>query len=104
MSICRRPRQGQGVDHRESRRSCAAQLKSGDEFAHRLRVPENKGRISFLRLDREINYNNVPRIFPRGVEDSDRYIGIEVSFTPELDVMNDNYTSRPATTRFPVSI
>ncbi len=60
-------------------------LKGGDELARLLRVPENKGRISFLRLDREINYNNVPRIFPRGVEDPDRFIGIEVAFTPELD-------------------
>jgi hypothetical protein len=60
-------------------------FKGGDELAHRLRVPENMGRISFMRLDREINYNNVPRIFPRGVEDPDRFIGIEVAFTPELD-------------------
>ncbi len=59
--------------------------KGGDELAHRLRVPENMGRISFLRLDRETNYNNVPRIFPRGVEHPDRFIGIEVAFTPELD-------------------
>lgn len=60
-------------------------FKGGDELAHRLRVPENMGRISFLRMDREINYNNVPRIFPRGVEEPDRFIGIEVAFTPEFD-------------------
>lgn len=60
-------------------------FKGGDDLAHRLRVPENMGRISFLRLDREINYNNVPRIFPRGVEEPDRFIGIEVAFTPEFD-------------------
>jgi hypothetical protein len=59
--------------------------KGGDDLAHRLRVPENQGRISFLRLDREINYNNVPRIFPRGVEEPDRFVGIEVAFSPELD-------------------
>lgn len=60
-------------------------FKGGDELAHRLRVPENMGRISFLRLDREISYTNVPRIFPRGVEEPDRFVGIEVAFTPEFD-------------------
>lgn len=57
----------------------------GDKFAKRLRVPDNLGSISFVRLDREINYTNVPRIFPRGVEDPDRFIGIEVQFSPDLD-------------------
>ena len=36
----------------------------------------NKGCISFVRLDREINYTPVPRIFPRGVENPDRFIEI----------------------------
>lgn len=57
----------------------------GDPLAKKLRVPENQGAISFLRRDREISYTNVPRIFPRGVQDPDRFIGVEVSFTPELD-------------------
>jgi hypothetical protein len=57
----------------------------GDKFAKRLRVPDNLGAISFVRLDREINYTNVPRIFPRGVQDPDRFIGIEVKFSPDLD-------------------
>lgn len=57
----------------------------GDKFAKRLRVPDNLGAISFVRLDREINYTNVPRIFPRGVEDADRFVGIEVQFSPDLD-------------------
>lgn len=56
-----------------------------DNLAKALRVPENEGSISFLRLDREISYTNVPRIFPRGVQDPDRFIGITVSFSPELD-------------------
>jgi hypothetical protein len=51
----------------------------------RLRIPENQGAISFMRRGREINYTNVPRIFPRAVEDADRYIGIQVDFDPELD-------------------
>jgi hypothetical protein len=57
----------------------------GDDLAQRLQVPDNEGAISFVRLNREINYTNVPRIFPRGVQDPDRFIGIEVSFSPELD-------------------
>src|SRR5438552_9920349 len=50
-----------------------------------LRVPENLGSISFVRLEREINYTNVPRILPGGILDQDRFIGIEVRFAPELD-------------------
>ncbi len=57
----------------------------GNELARKLRIPENQGQISFLRRGREISYTNVPRIFPRGVEDADRYVGIEVAFEPDLD-------------------
>lgn len=57
----------------------------GDPLARQLRVPENEGCISFVRLDREIAYNNVPRIFGRSVSEPDRFIGIEVAFKPELD-------------------
>jgi hypothetical protein len=57
----------------------------GDKLATDLRVPENLGSLSFVRLDREINYTNVPKILPLGVQDPDRFIGIEVSFTPLLD-------------------
>jgi hypothetical protein len=59
----------------------------GDELAKKLRIPDNLGQISFMRLGREISYTNVPRIFPGGVEDPDRFIGIEVHFSPELDRM-----------------
>lgn len=59
--------------------------KGGDNVAKLLRVPQNQGAISFLRLDREINYTPVPRILPGGVLDIDRFIGIEVQFTPEMD-------------------
>lgn len=59
--------------------------KGDSELARKLRIPENEGAISFLRRGREISYTNVPRIFPRGVQDPDRYIGIEVSFEPVLD-------------------
>ncbi|TWT50984.1 DNA topoisomerase 6 subunit B [Rubripirellula amarantea] len=57
----------------------------GDKLAKKLRLPENEGKISFVRLDREVSYTNVPRIFGRAVQEPDRFIGIEVSFTPELD-------------------
>jgi hypothetical protein len=59
----------------------------GDEFAKKLRVPENQGQISFMRLGREISYANVPSSFGSAVDDPDRFIGIEVHFTPELDSM-----------------
>lgn len=61
--------------------------KGGDNLAKKLRVPENLGQISFMRLNREISYTNVPMIFGSAVQDPDRYIGIEVHFTPELDRM-----------------
>ncbi|MFD6437005.1 ATP-binding protein [Streptomyces venezuelae] len=59
----------------------------GDSLAIKLRIPENEGAISFMRLDREINYNLVARLFPDGGKTKDRYIGFEVHFTPELDRM-----------------
>lgn len=57
----------------------------GDTLAKKLRVPDNQGCISFIRMNREVSYTNVPRIFPSGVKDPDRFIGIEVSFKPDLD-------------------
>jgi hypothetical protein len=57
----------------------------GDDLARKVRLPENEGSISFIRKNREVSYTNVPRIFPRGVEEADRFIGIEVSFSPQLD-------------------
>ena len=60
-------------------------LMGGDELALKLRVPDNEGSLSFVRLEREINYTNVPRILPSGILDLDRFIGIEVQFTPEID-------------------
>lgn len=60
-------------------------LMGGDELAQKLRIPDNEGSLSFVRLEREINYTNVPRILPGGVLDLDRFIGIEIQFTPDLD-------------------
>lgn len=60
-------------------------FKGGDELAKKLNLPGSEGVISFVRLDREINYTLVPRIFPSAVREFDRFIGIEVAFRPELD-------------------
>jgi hypothetical protein len=57
----------------------------GDTLAKALRIPENEGALSFVRKNREVAYSNVPRILPGGVQEMDRFIGIEVSFDPELD-------------------
>lgn len=59
--------------------------KGGDTLAAKLRVPENLGALSFMRKKREIAYTNVPRILPTGVQDLDRFIGIEIAFEPDLD-------------------
>ncbi|MDC6168395.1 ATP-binding protein [Paucibacter sp. XJ19-41] len=59
--------------------------KGGDNLAKALRIPENEGALSFVRKNREVAYSNVPRILPAGVQEMDRFIGIEVSFDPELD-------------------
>ena len=57
----------------------------GDKLAVQLRVPENEGSISVMRMRREIAYTNIPRILPGGIQTMDRFIGIEVSFEPDLD-------------------
>ncbi len=57
----------------------------GSQIAQDLNIPNNEGRISFLRQGREINYDQVARMFPSGVEWGDRYIGIEVEFPAALD-------------------
>lgn len=61
--------------------------KGGDAFARKLRIPENQGKISFMRRGREISYTNVPMIFGSAVKEADRFIGLEVRFEPELDRM-----------------
>jgi hypothetical protein len=57
----------------------------GDKLALKLRLQDNEGSISFMRLEREVAYTNVPKIFPGGVQNVDRFIGIEISFNPDLD-------------------
>lgn len=58
----------------------------GSSIAKDLHIPDNEGKISFLRQGREINYDIVPRILPDGgVNPGDRYIGIQVEFPATLD-------------------
>ncbi|MCC9309125.1 ATP-binding protein [Kitasatospora sp. RB6PN24] len=59
----------------------------GDSLAKNLRIPDNEGMISFMRLNREISYTIVPKLFPGGIKTPDRYIGFEVHFDPTLDRM-----------------
>ncbi len=57
----------------------------GTKIFDKLYIPDNQGKISFLRRDREISYTTVPRFLPSGVDKVDRYIGIEIFFPPALD-------------------
>jgi Histidine kinase-, DNA gyrase B-, and HSP90-like ATPase len=57
----------------------------GDGQFKKLHIPENEGKISFLRRGREISYTIVPKFLPKGIEPIDRYIGIEIAFPPYLD-------------------
>ena len=57
----------------------------GDSLAKELRVANSEGLISFVRKGREVSYTIVPKVLPSGIRDLDRFIGIEVSFNPELD-------------------
>jgi hypothetical protein len=59
--------------------------KKNDEYFNKLNIPDNEGKVSFLRQDREISYTVVPRLFPGGVERVDRYIGVTISFPADLD-------------------
>src|SRR5690606_16223104 len=61
----------------------------GDNQFKKLHIPDNQGKISFLRHDREICYIRVPHFIPQDSQDRnghlDRHIGIEVLFPPALD-------------------
>ncbi|WCT13472.1 ATP-binding protein [Mucilaginibacter jinjuensis] len=58
----------------------------GDKyFIGKLKIPDNEGKVGFLRQNREISYTGVPKLFPSGTLDIDRYIAVTVSFPAELD-------------------
>ena len=58
--------------------------KKTQEFSD-LYIPDNEGKISILRENREIYYDLVPKLYPGGKERLDRYIGVQVSFPAALD-------------------
>lgn len=60
-------------------------FKGGSQIAQDLHIPDNEGRISFMRQGREINYDQVAKMFPSRIGEPDRYIGIEVEFPAALD-------------------
>jgi hypothetical protein len=51
----------------------------------RLHIPDNRGKISFLRHNREISYTTVPKFLPDGIDWVDCYVGIQIAFPPALD-------------------
>ena len=61
----------------------------GDKQFAPLHIPDNQGKLSFLRRDREISYTIVPKMLPSDKHDPsrnlDRFIAIEVWFPPALD-------------------
>ncbi|WP_293952387.1 MULTISPECIES: ATP-binding protein [unclassified Sphingobacterium] len=61
----------------------------GDGQFKKLQIPDNQGKISFLRQEREICYVKVPYLItPDSLDRNghlDRHIGIEVLFPPALD-------------------
>jgi len=61
----------------------------GDNQFKRLNIPDNQGKISFLRHEREICYTKVPYLVSPDALDRnghlDRHVAIEVLFPPALD-------------------
>lgn len=48
------------------------------------KIHENEG-LSILRADREIFFGILPKFYPKGVQEIDRWFGLEISFSPDLD-------------------
>ncbi|MEU5858960.1 ATP-binding protein [Nocardiopsis dassonvillei] len=57
----------------------------GGRDIREFQIPDSAGKVSMVRNGREINYEIVPKLLPRGIDKVDRYIGIEVAFPAELD-------------------
>jgi len=58
---------------------------NGPQQFKKLHIPDNEGKISFLRHGREISYTTIPKFLPGTVEDIYRYVGVQISFPPALD-------------------
>ncbi|MDO8223942.1 ATP-binding protein [Bacillus cabrialesii] len=50
-----------------------------------LYLKDRDGKISILRNGREIYYDPIQGMFPSRIENIDRFIGVEISFTAQLD-------------------
>lgn len=53
-------------------------------FNRERRIVENEP-LAIVRADREIFFDIIPRFYPDGVREIARWIGIEISFDPQLD-------------------
>ncbi len=58
---------------------------SGDSLGRALKLRANQGKITYLRSGREVEYSTSTEIFGRGSQPQDRFVGIEVSFSPKFD-------------------
>lgn len=57
----------------------------GEKMAKERRIDENRDGCSILRADREIFFGILRTVQPSPVLDIDRWVGIEISFPPDLD-------------------
>lgn len=57
----------------------------GREGFSELHIPDNESKVSILRNGREIYYDLVPKLYPGGRDQVDRYIGVQIDFPAALD-------------------
>lgn len=57
----------------------------GDSLARALKLKSNQGHVSFVRSHREIGYALIPNLFGRAIVAEDRFISVEVAFSPKFD-------------------
>jgi anti-sigma regulatory factor (Ser/Thr protein kinase) len=67
------------------RPSLGGRASKGREGFADLHIPDNESKISMLRNGREIYYDLVPKLYPGGRDQVDRYIGVEIDFPATLD-------------------
>ncbi|MEF1335429.1 ATP-binding protein [Vibrio rotiferianus] len=56
-----------------------------DSLARALKLKSNQGHVSFVRSHREIGYALIPNLFGRAIVAEDRFISVEVAFSPKFD-------------------
>lgn len=57
----------------------------GDKLARSLKLKNNQGKISYMRSGREVDYSLFHMAFDRAVLAEDRFIGIQINFSPKFD-------------------